>query len=331
MKRPDVQPIFWAMLSSLCATALAKIVFTGVLPHGDFALDPSLVHNKNGSLEVHNAAVALGVQIAQVKPDLVLLTTPHGIELSNSYAFYTNTNGSGFALIGQDLHNASFPSYKVPLSVSMSPNISGDLVAVGGGASNNVSALLSFADSEPVALRWGEVVPLHFMRRTLAHVQQSEMGSKNGGDATRVAILSIPTRRYKHDLEMIPGLLDLGGKIGAYLQASPLRVAVVVSADLAHTHQASGPYGFSPAAKPFDTACARWGATLDANALLQTAAHYVDDALSCGFTGLVFLHGLITNTTAASHGRIQFAPTLSAYAAPTYYGMMVASMIPDTA
>eukprot|EP00041_Stephanoeca_diplocostata_P026485 m.715197 g.715197 ORF g.715197 m.715197 type:complete len:214 (-) comp22978_c0_seq7:3359-4000(-) len=158
-----------------------------------------------------------------------------------------------------DLHNASFPSYKVPLSVSMSPNISGDLVAVGGGASNNVSALLSFADSEPVALRWGEVVPLHFMRRTLAHVQQSEMGSKNGGDATRVAILSIPTRRYKHDLEMIPGLLDLGGKIGAYLQASPLRVAVVVSADLAHTHQASGPYGFSPAAKPFDTACARWG------------------------------------------------------------------------
>lgn len=31
-----------------------------------------------------------------------------------------------------DLHNASFPSYKVPLSVTMSPNVSGDLVDVGG-------------------------------------------------------------------------------------------------------------------------------------------------------------------------------------------------------
>lgn len=35
------------------------------------------------------------------------------------------------------------------------------------------------------------------------------------------------------------------------------RVVVVISADLAHTHSADGPYGYSPAAQPFDRACGR--------------------------------------------------------------------------
>jgi aromatic ring-opening dioxygenase LigB subunit len=39
------------------------------------------------------------------------------------------------------------------------------------------------------------------------------------------------------------------------LEAMEIRVAVVVSADLAHTHLKSGPYGRSPAAEPFDAAC----------------------------------------------------------------------------
>ena len=36
----------------------------------------------------------------------------------------------------------------------------------------------------------------------------------------------------------------------------------------------------------------KWAGTLDAYALLNTAANYVDKALSCGFTGFVMLHGI---------------------------------------
>jgi len=35
------------------------------------------------------------------------------------------------------------------------------------------------------------------------------------------------------------------------------RVVVVISSDLAHTHQASGPNGYSPSAEPFDAACGK--------------------------------------------------------------------------
>lgn len=53
-------------------------------------------------------------------------------------------------------------------------------------------------------------------------------------------------------------------------------VAVVISSDLAHTHEASGPYGYSPAAAPFDKACGNWAITLHPTYLLDIAAQYVD-------------------------------------------------------
>ena len=37
-----------------------------------------------------------------------------------------------------------------------------------------------------------------------------------------------------------------------YLDARQEKIAVVISADLAHTHKASGPYGYSNASEPFD-------------------------------------------------------------------------------
>ena len=40
-------------------------------------------------------------------------------------------------------------------------------------------------------------------------------------------------------------------------------------------------------------AVGNWASTLNSTALLETAALYVNDALSCGFTGLVMLQGFI--------------------------------------
>ena len=85
--------------------------------------------------------------------------------------------------------------------------------------------------------------------------------------------------------------------------------------------QASGPYGFSPAAAPFDRAVGRWARApaADADALLGEAASLADKALSCGFPSLVMLHGALRQNFS------RFAPRLLANAAPTYYGMAVAT------
>ena len=54
---------------------------------------------------------------------------------------------------------------------------------------------------------------------------------------------------YGHD---IPMCISAGTELYALLEPLKEKVAVVISADLAHTHLQSGPYGYSNASEPFD-------------------------------------------------------------------------------
>ena len=162
-------PLLPVLLLFLLATrpASSRVVGAAVIPHGDFTFDPSLVHFKNGSKELHAAAIGAGKAISALRPELIFLTTPHGMALERDFAVYENSNASGFASIGQDLHNASFPQYRVQLRRPGDKGLATDLArhleeAMGA----NVSGLLNFADSEPAALRWGEVVPLSFLNES---------------------------------------------------------------------------------------------------------------------------------------------------------------------
>ena len=65
----------------------------------------------------------------------------------------------------------------------------------------NVSGLLNFADSEPAALRWGEVIPLSFLGD---RVNPSRATPPAGGFAN-VSVFSIPTERYTADVAMVRG------------------------------------------------------------------------------------------------------------------------------
>lgn len=141
--------------------------------------------------------------------------------------------------LGSDLHNASFPQYKIHRAANLAPDTAEDVVQLLRKAQQNVSGLWSFADSEPQALRWGEIIPLSFLSNATL-------------SKTQLVVLSHPLRRYNHTKDMVPELLDVGGRMFDYFDALPQRVAVLASSDLAHTHLAAGPYGYSPAAEPFD-------------------------------------------------------------------------------
>ncbi|KAL8611900.1 hypothetical protein ACOMHN_033645 [Nucella lapillus] len=225
---------------------------------------------------------------------------PHGgIALDPSHF---NTTNSTAKKEGWEIHNACI-------------KLSSEIVKI-LGTEKNVSELAAFGppeqSSEPFPLRWGEVIPLHFIP---------------GLSRTKVVVISQPSRRYKEDVSMIPELLKLGGSLFGLLESGSGRVVVVVSGDLAHTHQASGPYGYSNASEPFDQACGQWVQTLDVDTLVVTAASFVDRALSCGYMGFVMLHGMMS---AAGKGTADWASSLLVNHHPSYYGMMVAQFIRRT-
>ena len=80
---------------ALAHTARAVVIGAAVIPHGDFALDPSLVNYENGSLELHYNSLKLGHKIVDLKPDIIFLSSPHAIAHQRDFLIYQNTNGSG--------------------------------------------------------------------------------------------------------------------------------------------------------------------------------------------------------------------------------------------
>ena len=60
-----------------------------------------------------------------------------------------------------------------------------------------MSGLVGFGDANLFPLRWGEVIPLHFI-----------LGALKAN--TPVTVVSQPNRRYTESVQMIPELLKLG-------------------------------------------------------------------------------------------------------------------------
>jgi len=166
-------------------------------------------------------------------------------------------------------------------------------------------------------IRWGEVIPLSFLNQSIIKGRQ-------------VIVWSFPTRRSDDPVKMIPELLQLGADLFDLIDSFTENVAVVISSDLAHTHQASGPYGYSPAAEPFDQACGAWAATVKGAYITVEAASLVNEALSCGYTGLVMLNGVLERAAEIAGKTVDdyWDQTMLYNAHPTYYGMMVASFFP---
>jgi aromatic ring-opening dioxygenase LigB subunit len=150
---------------------------------------------------------------------------------------------------------------------------------------------VSYGGNDPeqaeMPLDWGSEVPLRFMR------------------APRVVVVA-PAR----DLP-----LDEHLRLGEAIARLPGRHALIASADHGHAHDAGGPYGFHPAAAAYDElvqAILRSG-RLD----FRPLAEHVEAGKADSLWQLLVLQGAMGESARAE---------LLAYAAPTYYGMLVAEV-----
>ena len=150
---------------------------------------------------------------------------------------------------------------------------------------------LSYGGNDPATaefpLDWGTHVPLEFLL------------------PPRVVVVS-PSR----DRPLAEHL-----RLGEAIAALPGRVALVASADNGHAHDPDGPYGFDSAAAEYD---ARLQEILAADRLdFLPLAELVEPAKADSLWQLVVLQGALGETARAD---------VLAYAAPTYYGMLVAEV-----
>lgn len=150
---------------------------------------------------------------------------------------------------------------------------------------------VSYGGNDPATaempLDWGGEVPLDFMR------------------APKVVVVS-PARDRPLEEHL---------RLGEAIAKLPGRVALVASADHGHTHRADGIYGFHPAAAEYD---ARLQEILASDLLdFLPLAELAEDGKADSLWQLLVLQGAVGETARAD---------VLVYAAPTYYGMLVAEI-----
>jgi aromatic ring-opening dioxygenase LigB subunit len=154
---------------------------------------------------------------------------------------------------------------------------------------------VSYGRNDPATaefpLDWGTEVPLEFLH------------------APRVVVVS-PARDRPLEEH-----LKLGRAIASYRLLQARRVALIASADHGHAHDPDGPYGFDPAAEEYD---ARLQEILESDRLdFLSLAELVEPAKADSLWQLLVLQGAVGESARAD---------VLAYAAPTYYGMLVAEV-----
>ena len=274
------------------------LVSAYLVPHG-MQIIPGLEEPySEGFRPLHEAMEQAGHDLRAEQPDLLLLLAVHGLSLPAAYAVYLNdrlqgllyrlTESNVFGELGsRRLWQADRPAAEALLQ---------RLAAAGLPAEGVVQG----APSHPITLAWGETVPLCYLA---------------GEAGPRVVVISLP-RKIAGDLTAMQGELDgLGQVCVEYARAFAGRVSLVVSGDLSHVHRASGPYGQDPSAPVFDGLAQRW-ARNPSRELVSDLLGLRPKALACGMAGICVLQTVLDAT--------HLACTQATYAAPTYFGMMVA-------
>ena len=335
---------FLNFLSPFRATE-AILEAAAILPHGDVAVDPDFatgpIEEKLAAHAIAGGAALVGNWMGRaVNPDVLFLSSPHGIALPTHLAVYAGDTASGYATIGPDEPKSNQTPYNVTLApILLDSHLANRMVSKGTREGHRVAGILGSPDHPlRMDLRWGEVIPLSLIpHRQPFHKDQTTLSTnrkrkllkgnrlaRKKGYRRRHLILSFPFRRYVESQAMVPELLRWGEFVRGFLDILPDKVGVVVSGDLSHTHRADGPYGYSNSSTPFDTAVGTWAADpcseVGEKALLETARDFQPRALSCGFTGFVMLHGIL-----CSRRGDKWLSNVAVNRNVTYFGMMAAS------
>lgn len=144
------------------------LIAVAYLPHGTMLLDPLRHDLPTGAEALHSTCMKISEKISTLNPDLVILLTPHGLNLHQAINVYQPGVESSRAS-GNAQWNNQWTDYSV--DVSLDNEGSRDLYLFLKQRLPRVEGTLAFGGlSTP--LRWGEVVPLYFALHQIASKMQ---------------------------------------------------------------------------------------------------------------------------------------------------------------
>lgn len=277
------------------------LVFACIAPHGE-PIIPALsgpADRRKYSVTTR-AMQRLAREIRTLRPDTIVVATPHNLRLRGYIGVVTAAFASGVlpmfepgpvkarirAVCDRDLSEALLRR----ASKRHIPVVGANYATVSGKYSN-------------MPLDWGTLVPLWFFLRGHRRIP-------------RVLVVT-PSREIP-----IEQNVRFGGLVADVAQRSRKRVVFVASADHAHAHRKSGPYGFHRAAAVYDAAMVS-AIRRDALAsVLRLEPSLVAAAKPDSLWQVAMLHGVAR--------RAGLRAEFLTYDVPAYYGMICAAFRPQS-
>lgn len=201
------------------------LVYGCIAPHGD-EIVPELA-GKRLAAKTFEGMKALSAELKRARPETIVVATPHNLKLVGSIGVSLAENSSGRWGTGRR---------SIELSTRCDTEFASELLLAGRAAHLPVTGMNYGTVSGPLSdlpMDWGALIPLWFF------LKQNKLKS-------RIVIVSpsreIPLRRN----------YEFGALVATQAEAAEERVALIASADQAHTHDRRGPYGYSSEAAVFD-------------------------------------------------------------------------------
>ena len=270
------------------------LVFAAIAPHGGIAIaEACSPDERDVALKTRAGMEELGRLFEEARPDVAIVATPHNVHVSNALGVIVASRVAGRL-------NGVSPPIRLDLPSDM--HLAWRLVEAMGAAGLSVAGV-SFGSNDPASavapMDWGVLIPLWFM------------GGRS--DPPVPVVVVTPAR----DLPAADHV-TAGVAIAAAAAASGRRVAFIASADHGHAHQASGPYGYDPAAAEYDALVSELVRSDRLDRLAEIPREMVEKAKADSWWQMLMLHG-------ATRG---WRGTLISYEAPTYFGMLTAAYKP---
>jgi aromatic ring-opening dioxygenase LigB subunit len=275
------------------------LVYACIAPHGGEII-PELA-SKAMLPKFEETRVAMRVlakRISETHPHTVVIASPHNLRLVSRIAVVVSENSSG-TLKG-------VPNRSVSLQARCDIDFGRILVRQAEkeglpvvGANYGTAT----GSSSDIQMDWGTLVPLWFI------LKERKLKPK--------ILIVTPSREIPLRKNFVFGQL-----LGRLMSKDRKRKFVfIASADQAHAHSRTGPYGFSRAAQKYDDLVLRAIRDNNLKGILRLKPRFIEDAKPDSLWQMVILAGI--------NELVPLRSQLLSYQVPSYYGMVCAGFEPN--
>jgi aromatic ring-opening dioxygenase LigB subunit len=240
----------------------------------------------------------LARRISETQPQTIVIASPHNLRLLSNIAVVVSENSSGTLKGSSNRSVAVRARCDVDFGkIVVRQSEKARLPVVGA---NYGTATGSSSDMQ---MDWGTLIPLWFL------LKEHRLKS-------RILIVA-PSREIS-----LRTNFDFGRLLGRLMNGNrKKRFAFIASADQAHAHSHSGPYGFSPAASKYDAFVLNAIRDNSLKRVLRLRPRFIEEAKPDSPWQMVILAGI--------NEVIPMRSQLLSYQVPSYYGMACAGFEPN--